>query len=133
LEFGSQASEAADDIRWLDTSFFVGPEADVYREGLDADLVPHLQRTGEAYSRVGGALAQFAADLAEAQDVMAPLTVRAPNVWELLQVSHANLLAAQSADTAHREAVDAAKAVLPPGEVPPADGYVSDTSYATVR
>jgi hypothetical protein len=133
LEFGSQACEAADDIRSFDTSLFVGPEADLYREGLDADLVPHLERTGQAYSKVGGALAQFAADLAEAQDVMAPLTVRAPNVWELLQVSHANLLAAQSADTAHREAVAAAKAAVTPDEVLPADGYVSDTSYATVR
>ncbi|MEU8185065.1 hypothetical protein AB0B86_30335, partial [Micromonospora sp. NPDC049047] len=36
--FGSAATQAAAQITGLDTSQFVGPEADLFREGLNAQM-----------------------------------------------------------------------------------------------
>jgi hypothetical protein len=130
LEFGIQACEAAADIRSLDTSLFIGTEADIYREGLDGDLAPHLDTTGQAYSAVGSALASFAQDLDGLQARMAPLTVRAPNLWDARQSAHATLDAARWADTAHHQSRDADQAALPPGEHLPIDTYHSEVDSA---
>ncbi|MEU8185376.1 hypothetical protein AB0B85_33585, partial [Micromonospora sp. NPDC049044] len=44
--FGAAASQAAAQITGLDTSQFVGPEADLFREGLNAQMPGHLRVTG---------------------------------------------------------------------------------------
>src|SRR6202000_1934105 len=89
-EFAEQAASAAAQIRRLDTSLFIGPEGDQYREGLAEKVPPHLQTTSEAYGGVATALVTFAARLDELQDGMRPWTVRAPQLW-------ADLSAAQQA------------------------------------
>jgi hypothetical protein len=134
-EFGLQACESGDAIRALDTSLFVGPEGDQYRAGLSQDLAPRLDRSGEAYTKVGSALASFADALTAAQDRMAPWTVRAPNVWADLQAARSNLFAAQSADAAHIQH-DLDQSMIAPvdlaGTRPRPDGYVSYAVEASV-
>jgi hypothetical protein len=131
LEFGIRACEASGDIHSLDSSLFVGPEGELYREGLDEDLVPHLERAGQAYATVGSAFAQFADDLCGFEEQMAPLTVRAPSLWDLLQAAQANLDTTRSADAAHARAIASAQPSLPTNQATPVDTYVSEVGYAT--
>jgi len=67
-----RAVRAAGQIRSLDTSQFVGPEADEYREGLSENLPPHLHQAGQAFGLVATALTAFAGDLSELQERMSP-------------------------------------------------------------
>jgi hypothetical protein len=124
-EFGAEASAASEQIRSLDTSLFIGPEGEQYREGLSQDLAPHLQRTGDAYNQVGRALCTFADGLSALQDEMRPLTVRAPHLWDDLQAARANLTYAQDADRTHDQAV-----LADPGAPP--DAYQSHTGSASL-
>jgi hypothetical protein len=87
--FGSEATESSARIRSLDTSLFIGPEGDQYRDGLSNDLAPHLERIGDAHSQVGRALGTFADGVTALQDEMRPLMLRAPSLWDDLQAARA--------------------------------------------
>ncbi len=130
IEFGARATDSAARIRSLDTTLFIGPEADSYRHGLHQDLAPHLDRTGEAYTCVGSALTTFAHELSGLQEQMAPLTVRAPYLWDDVQTARATLLTAQSADHTHTEQRLERTLTTPldlTAPAPPPDDYVSET------
>lgn len=128
--FATEATAAAGQIRSLDTTLFVGPEADTYRSGLTHDLPPHLDVTGAAYGKVAGALNGFAGELSRAQDRMSPLAVRAPALWQAVASHQAALSQAQADDQAHQRAVTAQTAALPAGASPPPDTYQSQTGAA---
>lgn len=113
--FGAAATDAAAQIRSLDSSLFVGPEGDQYRAGLNQDLPPHLDITGRAYMAVGSTLTAYATSLTSLQDRMAPLQVKAPGLWEALQKARGRVATAHSADQRHElqkhaDAKDAAHA-----------------------
>ncbi|HSY14937.1 MAG TPA: hypothetical protein VK816_03045, partial [Jatrophihabitantaceae bacterium] len=105
-EFADAAVRAAAQIRGLDTSLFVGPEADQYREGLSQELPPHLQQAGEAFGIVADALTGFAGDLDGLQERMSPLRVRAPHLWQDAQSEHSS--DASAAQRAWRQCLDTA-------------------------
>jgi hypothetical protein len=123
--FGTAASEAAGQITALDTSRFVGPEGDLFRDGLTESMPEHLQITGEAFGLVASALHTFAGTLDGLQEQMAPLATRAPGLWQALQAAHGRVTDAQAADQTH--ARHAATAPNPPTP----DPYHSDTTAAT--
>jgi len=77
-EFADEAVRAAGQITGLDTSLFVGPEADEFREGLSQNLPPHLHQAGEAFGIVAAALTGFADDLEGLQERMSPLRTAEP-------------------------------------------------------
>ena len=95
-EFAEQAGAAASQIRGLDTSLFIGPEADQYRDGLSAKLPPHLQATSEAYRGVASALNIFAASLDDVLERMNPLGIRAPGLWADLTAAERAVESAKS-------------------------------------
>jgi hypothetical protein len=132
IEFGSDATDAAAQIRSLDSSLFIGPEGDQYREGLNQDLPPHLDTTGAAYTKVGNALTTFADALTGLQERMSPLRVKAPGLWEALQTAIGRVSAAQSADQRHQQRVQADAATRPAGQPAPPDTYHSDLGSASV-
>ncbi|HSY15737.1 MAG TPA: hypothetical protein VK816_07105 [Jatrophihabitantaceae bacterium] len=132
LGFGAEASVAAGEIRGLDTSLFVGPEAERYRDGLTGLLPPHLEVAGRAYSLVGSALVAYADVLLGLQDRMRPLAVRAPYLWEAVQAERQTLSLDQAADHRHELAVTAAVFTRPPGQGLPLDPYRSESGSASV-
>jgi hypothetical protein len=123
--FGVAASDAAAQINGLDTGEFVGPEGDLFREGLHKDMPRHLTITGDAFGRVSSALTSFANTLSGLQDQMRPLAARAPGLWEALQAAQGRVSRARSADAAHeREVAD-----RDPADTSP-DTYRSDSGAA---
>ncbi|MGH3926036.1 MAG: putative T7SS-secreted protein, partial [Pseudonocardiaceae bacterium] len=126
-EFGTAASDAAGQITALDTSQFVGPEGDLFREGLNESMPDHLRITGEAFGKVAGSLNGFAGSLSGLQARMGPLAARAPGLWEALQAAQGRVADAQSADQAHAREV----AARPPDQPGAPDPYQSDTGAAT--
>jgi hypothetical protein len=78
LDFAGTARASAGSIRTLDTSLFIGPEGDLYREGLNASLSQDLDIAGDAFGQVGQALASLAQELARSQDLIALPAVRGP-------------------------------------------------------
>jgi len=130
-EFHDEAVGAAAQIRGLDTSLFVGPEGDQYREGLSENLPPHLHQAGEAFGIVATALTTFAGDLEGLQERMSPWRVRAPHLWADLQAAHAHLASAENGDQRHRYQQLAARAVFLPGQAPPSDSYRSQAGAAS--
>lgn len=66
--FGSAASAASAQITSIDTGDFIGPEGDLFRHGLNADMPRHLQITGDAFTKVATALSMFASTLANSAD-----------------------------------------------------------------
>ncbi len=132
-DFGTAATDAATQIRSLDSSLFIGPEGDQYRQGLDEKLPPHLDITGRAYTKVGGALMSFADALSGLQDRMAPLRVRAPGLWDALQAAQRRVSAAESADRQHTQQVQNAAKTRQPGQPAPPDSYQSDAGAASAN
>jgi hypothetical protein len=130
-QFGAAATDAAAEIRSLDSSLFIGPEGDMYRAGLDHDLPPHLDVTGRAYTKVGGALSAYSSALSRLQDRMTPLRVKAPGLWDALQQAQGRVSAAQTADHQHQLQVAADAASRPPGQAAPPDTYHSDLGTAS--
>ncbi|MGH3927457.1 MAG: putative T7SS-secreted protein, partial [Pseudonocardiaceae bacterium] len=126
-EFGTAASEAAGQITALDTSEFVGPEGDLFREGLNESMPGHLRITGEAFGKVAGSLNGFAGSLSGLQARMGPLAARAPGLWEALQQAQGRVADARSADQAHARDV----AARPPEQAGAPDTYQSDTGAAS--
>ncbi|MGC5290456.1 DUF6531 domain-containing protein [Micromonospora sp. DT231] len=126
--FGSAASQAAGQITGLDTSQFVGPEGDLFREGLNAQMPGHLRVTGDAFGRVSSGLSVFAGSLSSLQDRMRPLAQRAPGLWAALQAARGRADRAQQADERHEQEV----ADRPPEEAAAAapDAYRSDAGAA---
>lgn len=124
--FGSTATQAGGQITALDTSQFVGPEGDQFRDGLDAKLPDHLRVTGDAFTRVADALNVFAGALSGLQDQMRPLAVRAPGLWEAVRHAQGALSQAQSDDRAHARQV----AALPPEQRSTPDTYRSQAGAA---
>ena len=128
--FGAAATEAATQIRSLDSSLFVGPEGDQYRAGLDHDLPPHLDTTGRAYTAVGTCLTTYANALTGLQARMTPLRTRAPALWENLQQARGRVTSAQAAD--HQHLMDAPGSAAADNADPTAAGtYQSDLGAAT--
>ncbi|MFG2050519.1 DUF6531 domain-containing protein [Micromonospora sp. NPDC048935] len=124
--FGSAATQAAAQITGLDTSQFVGPEADLFREGLNAQMPGHLRVTGDAFGRVSTGLTTFAGSLSSLQDRMRPLAQRAPGLWAALQAARGRADRAKQADERHeREVAD-----RPPDAEPEPDSYRSDAGAA---
>jgi hypothetical protein len=130
--FGGEACSSACQIRSLDTSLFVGPEGDQYREGLTRDLPLQLDTAGRAYSTVAGALNCFTSTLSALQSRMSPLAVQAPGLWQALQVARGGVATAQQADQCHQRAVQIATEALRPGQALPADRYHFGTGAASV-
>ncbi|MGH3937824.1 MAG: putative T7SS-secreted protein [Pseudonocardiaceae bacterium] len=126
-EFGTAAAEAAGQITALDTSQFVGPEGDLFREGLNESMPDHLRITGEAFGKVAGALNGFAGTLSGLQERMRPLAARAPGLWETLQQTQGRVADAQNADQSHARET----AARPPEQAGAPDPYQSDTGAAT--
>ena len=79
--FGTAATQAGGQILALDTTTFIGPEGDQFRDGLTDEMPEQLRITGDAFGRVAGALNAFATTLAVLQDQMRPLATRAPGLW----------------------------------------------------
>jgi len=129
--FGTEASEAAAQIRSLDTSLFIGPEGDQYREGLNNKLPPHLDVAGDAYSKVGGALTSYTETLSSLQDRMRPLATRAPGLWQDLQAAQGRVTSAVAADRRHALQVQADALARPQDETAPPDTYQSDAATAS--
>ncbi|MEU8183607.1 putative T7SS-secreted protein, partial [Micromonospora sp. NPDC049047] len=126
--FGSAATQAAAQITGLDTSQFVGPEADLFREGLNAQMPGHLRVTGDAFGRVSAGLVAFAGSLSSLQDRMRPVAQRAPGLWAALQAARGRSDRAKQADERHeREVAD-----RPPEQAASAepDTYRSDAGAA---
>lgn len=100
--FGEAASRAADRISGMETSQFIGPEGDQFRQKLNSDLPPHLHVTGQAFTQVAKALMDFASRLADLQAQMRPLAEQAPGAWQRLQAAKATACTLQlEADQAH--------------------------------
>lgn len=126
--FGQGASDAATQIRSLDTSLFIGPEGDQYREGLNDKLPPHLDTTGSAYNKVADALNTFADALSHLQDRMRPLTANAPSLWDAVQAAQGRVSSAKAADNQHQQQLEAAAATRPADQPAPPDTYQPGTS-----
>ncbi|MFG1839505.1 DUF6531 domain-containing protein [Micromonospora sp. NPDC049175] len=124
--FGSAASQAAGQITGLDTSQFVGPEGDLFREGLNAQMPGHLRVTGDAFGRVSSGLVTFAGSLSSLQDRMRPLAQRAPGLWAALQAARGRADRAKQADERHEQEV----ADRPPEQATEPDTYRSDAGAA---
>src|SRR4051794_35296764 len=71
--FAIAATSASDEITRMDTTQFVGPEGDLFRDGLHAEMPGHLKITGRAFGDVSTALSTFAGSLSSLQDQMRPL------------------------------------------------------------
>lgn len=131
LSFGEAATDAASQIRSLDTSLFIGPEGDQYREGLNDKMPPHLKTTGDAYNKAGRALNTFAGELSELQDRMRPLAVKAPSLWEALKATQGRVSSAKAADKQHQRQLEADAATRPADQPAPPDTYHSDAAVAS--
>jgi RHS repeat-associated protein len=129
--FGSAASDASAQITSIDTGEFVGPEGDLFRQGLNADMPRHLQITGDAFNKVATALSTFASALESLQDQMRPVAQRAPGLWAAVQAAQGRMDRADAADQAHDKQVMAAPA-SPTGQPASPDTYYSDSSAASV-
>jgi hypothetical protein len=129
--FGQEASDAATQIQSLDTSLFIGPEGDQYRQGLNHSLPPHLKTTGTAYTTVADALSDYAHTLSGLQDRMHPLAAKAPALWQAAQAAQGRVTAAQAADRQHTHTQTADALTKPPDQPAPPDTYHSDTAAAT--
>ncbi|MFF5055893.1 DUF6531 domain-containing protein [Micromonospora sp. NPDC000663] len=124
--FGSAATQAAAQITGLDTSQFVGPEADLFREGLNAQMPGHLRITGDAFGKVSTGLTTFALALSSLQDRMRPLAQRAPGLWAALQAARGRSDRAKQADERHEQEV----ADRPSEAAAEPDTYRSDSGAA---
>jgi Xanthomonas XOO_2897-like deaminase len=124
--FGAAATEASAQITQLDTTEFVGPEGDQFRDGLNKDMPEHLRITGDAFSKVSTALNGFAGTLDSLQDQMRPLAQRAPALWQAVQAAQGRVDRAHQDDQRHEREM----AARPPDSTEP-DTYRSDTGSAT--
>jgi len=124
--FGTAATDASAQITGLDTGAFIGPEGDLFRNGLNEDMPRHLTITGDAFGIVSRALATFANTLGDLQDRMRPLAQRAPGLWEALQAAQGRVERAAAADSRHERSM----ANRPPEEQA-ADTYHSDSGAAS--
>jgi len=102
--FGQRAHAAADRLTATDTSQFIGPEGEQFRQKIDSEIPPHLRITGEAFTKVASALSGFASQLSNLQGAMRPVADQAPAAWERLQAARNALVDAQSADQHQAEA-----------------------------
>jgi RHS repeat-associated protein len=124
--FGQAATDAAAQINGVDTGEFVGPEGDLFREGMNKDMPRHLSITGDAFGKVSTALTTFASTLEGLQGQMRPLATKAPGLWEALQAARGRVDRAEAADAAHaRELAD-----RDPGDTSP-ETYRSDSGAAS--
>jgi YD repeat-containing protein len=124
--FGSAATQAASQITRLDTSQFVGPEGDLFRQGLNAQMPAHLRITGDAFGKVSTGLRTFADKLSSLQDRMRPLAQRAPALWAALQAAQDRVDRAERADRQHEQEL----ANRPPEAANQPDPYRSDSGPA---
>ncbi|WP_422773325.1 putative T7SS-secreted protein [Plantactinospora sp. WMMC1484] len=124
-QFAGAATGAAGQITGLDTSQFVGPEGDQFRDGLNADMPRHLRITGDAFDRVSTGLTTFADRLDTLQGQMRPVAQRAPGLWQALQAARGRADRAEAADARHEREM----ANRPPEETTP-DTYRSDSGAA---
>lgn len=123
--FGTAATNARSEITSLDSSTFIGPEGDMWRDGLNEEMPDHLSITGEAFSKVSTALNTFAGTLSGLQDEMRPIAQRAPGLWEALQSAKGRVDRAGAADARHaREVADR------PADSTEPDNYQSDSGAA---
>ncbi|UFS93404.1 hypothetical protein [Nocardia huaxiensis] len=86
-DFGRAARDAGYRIAGLDTSRFLGLEAGLFTGVKDDHLAQRLQITGEAYTRAGDALQQYAIELTRLQTNMEPVAAEAPHTYEQLQAA----------------------------------------------
>jgi hypothetical protein len=128
--FGSAASDASAQITSIDTGDFIGPEGDLFRQGLNADMPRHLQITGDAFSKVATALSTFASTLESLQDQMRPLAQRAPGLWAAVQAAQGRADRADAADQAHQRQL-ASQPPPPAGQPATPDTYRSDAPAAS--
>ncbi|MGC4807021.1 toxin C-terminal domain-containing protein [Micromonospora sp. DT233] len=127
--FGTAATQAASQITGLDTSQFVGPEGDLFRQGLNAQMPDHLRITGDAFGKVSTSLTTFGDRLASLQDRMRPLAQRAPGLWAALQGARGRADRAEQADRRHAQEV-ADRPPKPPDTPTEPDPYRSDSGPA---
>ncbi len=141
-KFGQAASNGADQITSMDTSQFIGPEGDLFRDKVNSSLPPNLRTTGEAFTQVATALSRFSGELGGLQSQMRPIAHEAPTLWEQLQAAKGRLSDAKDADARHTAAqqdaeqqhaatVASAQAANqpPPPDLPPST-YHSDSGAA---
>ncbi len=129
--FGTAAEDASAQITTLDTGEFVGPEGDMFRDGLDAEMPKHLQITGTAFTTVSDALLAFASTLGSLQDQMRPLAQQAPALWQAVQNAQARVSRAHEADEQHaRDRAQTVSQAEDAGETAPPDTYSSDSGGA---
>jgi Putative T7SS secretion signal domain/Restriction endonuclease fold toxin 2 len=138
--FGTAATEAASEITSLDTGEFIGPEGDLFRQGLNDQMPGHLRTTGEAFGKVAGALTTFAGTLGSLQDQMRPVAQRAPALWAAVQAAQGRVDRASQADQQHTQQVtaqqQAAQQAVRQGQAAPStpaapDTYQSDAPAAS--
>lgn len=128
--FASEASSASADIRSLESSEFIGDEAETFRSKVNQDLPPNLDRVDEAWTVVKNALNTYAGQLREHQRKLAALAQTHAEQQRQLENARTALSSAQRADRNEASRVREASARLQPGESLPPSTYVSSTSDA---
>ena len=123
--FGTSAATAAADVRRIDSTDFVGDEADTYRERLNRDLPPHLDAVSGAWSTVAGALQTYAGVLQAVQSRMSGLSATAGEQLAEMRVAADSLALAHAADDRHTAALSSS------GTAPAPDVYQSQTATAS--
>ncbi|MTD15253.1 hypothetical protein GIS00_15025 [Nakamurella sp. YIM 132087] len=129
--FSTDTSTAASDIRGLDSSEFVGDEADTYRSQMSDDLPPNLETTSEAWSMVASALTTYADTLESLQSQLSSLAADRDEQSDAVSGAQTAVSHAQTADSQHATAQAEAEKLLKPGETMPTDTYQPQTSGAT--
>lgn len=128
--FASAAQTASSDLRSVDSATFVGDEGDTYRDKINSDLPPRLDKTHEAWDQVGVALVTYAGKLEDFQARLATLKQQYDSQQQTVQNKSQAVSSAQSADASHAKSVQEATAKLKPGETLPPSTYSSQTSGA---
>lgn len=133
--FGTTASGASSDITRVDTGEWVGDESVTYSGRMNKDLVPHLDKTAEAWGIVHNALNVYAGGLEELQRQMSALKTQHDHQKTVVSNAQTSYSTAQSADKTHHDNRQTAQENLTSGQTLPADTYLpqSGSAYSNLQ
>lgn len=129
-QFGQTTQSAATQVDCLQYGEFLGSEGVTFSDGVKNDMVPHLNRTSEAWTIVSNALSNYATTLDSLQSRLRGLGVKHAAQQSTVNSANASYSQAKADDTQHSKDLETQKASLSGGQPMPPDTYYSQTGSA---
>ncbi|MDQ2847756.1 MAG: hypothetical protein M3Y77_15710 [Actinomycetota bacterium] len=126
-QFGQTTQSAATQVDCLQYGEFLGSEGVTFSAGVKDDMVPHLNRTSEAWTIVSAALTTYAGTLENLQSQLSALATKHASQQATVNSANANYQQAKTDDSQHQTSLTTQQASLKQGQTMPPDTYQSQT------